>query len=205
EELIKTLGEKGEQEENAIISAARIKARETVQQAEKQAKHLVEQGRLEGQRLGQEARAEISATTRLREKRIKAEAHEQAIENALQGAEKKLKQLATASPEYEKLLESLANNCVRLLGKDAGLLCRKKDEARLKKKFNITGNVDITGGVIGRTVDQRIKVDNSLEALFALHREKLKQTAYYALLGQLGNRKKTVKKIKEKTNKGKKK
>ncbi len=180
EELIKTLEEKGEQQENTIISAARTKARETIQQAEKQAKALVEQAQLAGQQLGQEARGEISANTRLREKRIKAEAREEAVDRALAEAEKKLKHLPD-SPEYEKLLESFANNCAKLLGKDVELLCRKKDEAKLKQRFNIGGNVDITGGVIGRTPDQRIKVDNSLEALFALHREKLKQTAYSEL------------------------
>ncbi len=184
ENLIQTLEQKGRDEENATLNAAKIQAKGIQSKSNQQAKQIMEDARVEGKRLGEEAKAEINANARLKQKKIRAEAEHKLITASIQGVEKYLKEFVE-TPKYGVVLLSLARDCTKALGKDAVVYCRKKDEAKLKNAgFNVAGTQSIIGGVIGRSSDGKIKVDNSLEALLALNEEKLRQIAHRELFGK---------------------
>ncbi len=176
--LIQTLEEKAKADEASILEAAKSEAKTIKSEASGKAKQIIDEAKAEGEKLGNEQRMEISANAKLKQKRVIAEAREELIKKALQSVEPLLAEFAKTR-QYDQLLEKLAKDCVKSLGKDAALSCRKEDEKKLKGMgFNISGSADIYGGAIAESSDGRIKVDNSLEALLELHREKLKTIAF---------------------------
>ncbi len=184
EELLNTLEEKAKVEETAILNAAKIEARKIQSEANSWAKNIIEEAKSEGQKTGSEAKAEINANALLKQKRIIAQAREELVGKTMQETKEQLRDF-TKTNEYEKTLAFLARDCVKSLGKDCQLQCRKADEKKLKTVgFNVNATIDITGGVVGQTPDKRIKVNNSLEALFELHGEKLKQIAFHELFSE---------------------
>lgn len=181
EQLLKALEEKCKAEEAAILSAAKNEAKKTNAIASEKAKQLMDNAKAEGKKLGEEQRAEISANARLRERKTLAEAREVLLNKAIQGVEPLLREFAETK-EYEKTLLHLAKDCVKALGGDAVLHCRKEDEKILKAAgFNVGAPVKILGGVVAEAQEGKIKVSNSFETLLENHNEKLKQTAYKAL------------------------
>lgn len=181
ENLLKTLEEKGQAEESAILNTAKSEAKKIQSEASERAKAIIDQAKLDGQKLGNEVKLEISANARLKQKRITSEARESLINSAIQTLENQLREFAETK-EYAKLLTALARDCVHSLGKDALLYCRKADEKLLTQAgFKVKNNVKIIGGVIAETPDGKVKVNNSLESLVELNKEKLRQVAFKEL------------------------
>ncbi len=181
EELIKGLEQKANAEQGAILNAAKAEAKRIKSEASQESKRIIDAAKAEGERIGNEQKLEIKANTALRQKRIAAEAREELLKRALQGTGAMLGEF-TKTGQYPSVLQKLARECIVALGKDAKLYCRKADEKQLKTAgFNICGNVDITGGVVAFSSDGKIKVNNSLEALFELHADKLRQIAFKEL------------------------
>ncbi|MFQ6136642.1 MAG: V-type ATP synthase subunit E [Candidatus Hydrothermarchaeales archaeon] len=149
------------EEENAILAEAREKANkvknEILSKAEKDAKFEKER---------------IIADARVKARRSILEAREEMIEMAFSKAIDGIERITTL-PEYSKSLKNLILESVSMIGdREVELLLNERDKGLLDgQEFKELRKVKISneclpniGGVIARTTDGAIEVDNTVEA-----------------------------------------
>ncbi|MCS4541204.1 MAG: V-type ATP synthase subunit E family protein [Euryarchaeota archaeon] len=187
-----------------IISEAMVRANEIKQRAEMAAKEkkkqIVEKGqiqcKLEEQR--------IIAEAKIKARQLKLNAQEELLNEAFKRAEEQLKKIVE-KPEYKSHLQHLIEEAVSSIGsRDLEIVCGERERAVLKQnnfldalskaissKMNAPVNLDISsetankiGGVIVRTKDRRIEVDNTFEARMQRLKDSLRTKVAHILFSK---------------------
>lgn len=188
--IISKIKEDAEREAEKIKEKARKKEEEILKKAEAEAKSKSDEILNQGKKEAELEKQRILANAKLQAKKIKLDVKEKIIEKSFSLAEEKLKELVS-SEEYEKILKDLIREAISTLGReDLEVLCRKEDEKIVKKIIkDLSGvelakdNISTIGGVIVRSKDRQVQVDNTFEARLTRMRDDLRIEVAKILFG----------------------
>jgi len=188
--IISKIKEDAEREAEKIKEKARKKEEEILKKAEAEAKSKSDEILNQGKKEAELEKQRILANAKLQAKKIKLDVKEKIIEKSFSLAEEKLKELVS-SEEYEKILKDLIREAISILGReDLEVLCRKEDEKIVKKIIkDLSGvelakdNISTIGGVIVRSKDRQVQVDNTFEARLTRMRDDLRIKVAKILFG----------------------
>ena len=204
------MSQPAERIEELVLSDAKERAEKVLSEAEKKAKSIVEEARREAEKEAEaiisKKKTEAKAYARriLSEARLKAKlkvlnAKEQLVSEIFDEALKKLKELAQ-SPTYKDVLESLIRDAaITIGGGDLEILLpsdtnvvldldriAKEAEAETGNKTSLTisdERIKSVGGVIVRSKDKLLTVDNTFESRLERLRERLRVSVANILFG----------------------
>lgn len=188
--IISKIKEDAEREAEKIKEEARKKEEEILKKAEAEAKSKSDEILNQGKKEAELEKQRILANAKLQAKKIKLDVKEKIIEKSFSLAEEKLKEVVS-SEEYEKILKDLIREAISTLGReDLEVLCRKEDEKVVKKIIkDLSGvelakdNISTIGGVIVRSKDRQVQVDNTFEARLTRMRDDLRIEVAKILFG----------------------
>jgi len=188
--IISKIKEDAEREAEKIREEARKKEEEILQKAEAEAKSKSDEILNQGKKEAELEKQRILANAKLQAKKIKLDVKEKIIEKSFSLAEEKLKEVVS-SEEYEKILKDLIREAISTIGReDLEVLCRKEDEKVVKKIIkDLSGvelakdNISTIGGVIVRSKDRQVQVDNTFEARLTRMRDNLRIEVAKILFG----------------------
>lgn len=191
----------------AIIGEARTKAGALVKEAEKKAQEekrtILSRGQQEARRQSQR----ILADARIRARRVKAKAQEEMIQEAFSQARERLEQIAAKRKingiNYLDILQRLLKESVLSTGKETlEVLLNPRDRdllghqaldgisrvigEALGHEIQVTlagDSLASAGGVIIRSVDGMVRVDNTFEARVSRFREVIRTEVSKELFG----------------------
>lgn len=179
DQLRKEIRQEGQSQRQSELNQAKSHAHTILQDAERQAKALVEKAKADAQTEAEGKLTQVSAA-RLKAKKLVAEARDRLVQRQLERVREKLKKFAD-SPKYASVLKTLAEESAEKIGKNAVLYARKKDIPKLKKLGFSVQDMPCWGGCVAATPDGRIRVNNTLEALYEENEEKLRQKIFEEL------------------------
>ncbi len=188
--IISKIKEDAEREAEKIKEEARKKGEEILKKAEAEAKSKSDEILNQGKKEAELEKQRILANAKLQAKKIKLDVKEKIIEKSFSLAEEKLKEVVS-SEEYEKILKDLIREAISTIGReDLEVLCRKEDEKVVKKIIkDLSGvelakdNISTIGGVIVRSKDRQVQVDNTFEARLTRMRDNLRIEVAKILFG----------------------
>jgi len=188
--IISKIKEDAEREAEKIKEKARKKEEEILKKAEAEAKSKSDEILNQGKKEAELEKQRILANAKLQAKKIKLDVKEKIIEKSFSLAEEKLKEVVS-SEEYEKILKDLIREAISTIGReDLEVLCRKEDEKIVKKIIkDLSGvelakdNISTIGGVIVRSKDRQVQVDNTFEARLTRMRDDLRIEVAKILFG----------------------
>lgn len=188
--IISKIKEDAEREAEKIKKEARKKEEEILKKAEAEAKSKSDEILNQGKKEAELEKQRILANAKLQARKIKLDVKEKIIEKSFSLAEEKLKEVIS-SEEYEKILKDLIREAISTIGReDIEVLCRKEDEKVVKKIIkDLSGvelakdNISTIGGVIVRSKDRQVQVDNTFEARLTRMRDDLRIEVAKILFG----------------------
>lgn len=192
---------------NEILADAAKKAERTIHKAEEEAREILEKARREAESITKESaaaareRAErektiILATTGIEAKRLEIDAKEAFIRQMFDAAGNRL--MDKKATDYPGLIARLIASAAKTMGVDSFVIALSKDDsaalnvADLRKKVSEKLGKNVTlapadtpalikAGVIVRSADGHMLVDNSLEGRLARMHEDLRRQAAHIL------------------------
>ncbi|HOI40696.1 MAG TPA: V-type proton ATPase subunit E [Methanobacterium sp.] len=179
---------------SSIISDAQIKAESILAEVEKEKESILSEGEAqavaEKEKILENAEKQanmryqqIISEAKMNSRRMELEAREEIIEEAFQKAEEKLKEIASSdASEYKTSLEKVITEAgVEIGGGDLVIFVKESDITKIKgslpsiensisgktntpTKLEIGENINTIGGVIVKTKNGEIEVNNTIEA-----------------------------------------
>jgi len=131
-------------------------------------------------------KSERIAAARLQAKKMIEDAHEEAVNAALEEIWHKVAARAK-SKDYGKMLKKLVDKGAKELGrKDFVVMVNARDRKAAKDmKFPLSEeNAECEGGAVVLSSDEKVRVDMTFEALFAAKKEDLRKQIYTSLFGK---------------------
>ncbi|MBI5035878.1 hypothetical protein HZC09_00905 [Candidatus Micrarchaeota archaeon] len=122
----------------------------------------------------------ILSAARLEAKKKVAEARDALVGKELEESRKELLRFPSSS-KYPPLLKKWVEAASKELGKGAVAYVRKKDVPLLKKWGYTAMTIECSGGCVVSTPDNRIHINNTLEALFESKQDFLRQKIFEEL------------------------
>jgi V/A-type H+-transporting ATPase subunit E len=178
---------------SSIVSDAQIKAKALTELAEKKSSSILLQGEekalIEKNKILSEAEKQanlkyqqVISEAKMNSRRMELEAREDVIEESFKIAEKKLKEIASSgSLEYIKSLKGIITEAaIEIGGGELIVLLKNDDVAKIKDsitsiekdvtnkigvktELEIGDNINIIGGVIVKTKNGEIEINNTIE------------------------------------------
>ncbi|MEO2241849.1 MAG: V-type ATP synthase subunit E family protein [Euryarchaeota archaeon] len=193
--------------EERILEEAKREAEEIVKEAEEEAEKILEKAKREAEERRREildrARREAEtrkrreiAQARLEARQLKLQAKEECIEEALERARRRIRELSEeGSRRYLEFLERAAVEAARAISTDKVILrVNERDREAMEellpdvrvevdKEVELGDPVDILGGVIAESEDGSEVFDNSVEARMRRMRSELVRRVSDTLFG----------------------
>lgn len=182
EELEARLEQNAEKEIAAITAKTDAEEAQILADAREKAKDVKKKAQEEAASIAEKERTSAIAAARLEAKRIENHAREKAVEAGLNAICERLGDLRD-DPRYQDLLVSLIARGKKELGDDMRVAAANADLAYIKKIGKKADAIDTAGGVLMTSPDGRIRIDATLERLFAHERERLRRDIYLRLFG----------------------
>ena len=180
EELREGILEKARADARRLESEAKAEAELVLSDARGQVKQILEKARGEAGQMVEAERSEAVANAHLENKREMAKARDELLSKAVKDVWHDFVKRARHS-DYDKLLHKLVREGVKEVGGDAVVITNKGD-ARLVEGFNFSKqHGEFEGGAIITSEDGRIRVDSTLEALFAQAEDDVRVELYHEL------------------------
>lgn len=186
EKIIHRIEEDTEAKARALTKEAEGKARAIISEAEGKAAETRSGIVGRGEREAEQERQRILANAKLRERKAKLDAKEEVITAAFSLAEEKLKEAASGK-EYQAALKNLLQEAVASLGSGSLVVMGRKEDAKhLKEVLPAVAKesraslklsnetISAAGGVIVKTEDGRVEVNNTFETRLARLRDDLR-------------------------------
>jgi V/A-type H+-transporting ATPase subunit E len=188
--IIKKIESDSKAEAEEILKEAEETASEILSEAEEKAKTIENEILQRGKREAEQEKQRIIANAKLRARKILLDTKEELIDSVFSKVREELSDL-DKSKEYPEILSNLIVEAATSIGGNEIILyCRKEDSKiltqeflkKLSKKLNCkltlaSESINATGGVIARSVDGKIEVDNTLETRMERLKEDLRSTA----------------------------
>ncbi len=168
--ILEKIREDSEKEVERIIGEAKKKSEEIIKKSEKDGKKRYEELIIQGKKNAELEKQRIIANARLQAKKLILETKESIIEKTFSLAEKKLRDIVS-SDEYESILRKLIEEAISSIpDKQLQILCDERDRELLRKIIKEFPRVELSeenistiGGIIVKSKDGRIQVDNTFE------------------------------------------
>ena len=186
EKIIHRIEEDTEAKAKALTKEAEGKARATISEAEGKAAETRSGIVGRGEREAEQERQRILANAKLRERKAKLDAKEAVIKEAFSLAEEKLKEAASGK-EYQAVLKNLLQEAVASLGSGTLVVMGRKEDAKHLKEILpavakgsgvamklSSETINAAGGVVVKTEDGRVEVNNTFETRLARLRDDLR-------------------------------
>ncbi|MBI4344387.1 MAG: hypothetical protein HY555_02250 [Euryarchaeota archaeon] len=182
EKIIHRIEEDTEAKAKALTREAEGKARAIISEAEGKAAETRSGIVGRGEREAEQERQRILANAKLRERKAKLDAKEEVIKEAFGLAEEKLKEAASGK-EYQAVLKNLLQEAVASLGSGSLVVMGRKEDAKhlkevlpaVAKGLKLSNEtISAAGGVIVKTEDGRVEVNNTFETRLARLRDDLR-------------------------------
>jgi len=177
EELKKEIIAKANENARRIDEEAENEARSLLNEAKRRGEEIMKQAREEAGRTLEKEDNERMSSLRLRMKGILSEAKEENSSKVLGDVWKMLIQTRDRKA-YEKILERMIEEGVRGIGSDAVVYVNSEDRklARKMKGFKLADSaIECAGGAIVTTPDGRIRIDNTFEANFEERKDEMRK------------------------------
>lgn len=175
EKIIERIREDAAREVEVIIGEAKREAEDIIKEAEdkaeEQKREIISKGEKEAELLKQR----IVANAKLKARKSGLDAKEELIKAVFEEAEKELAKIAS-SDNYKDILRGLIAEGVSSVGEDAEVMVKEEDKKLLEdgilkdleKEFKVKitlspENINTIGGVIVRSKNGRVEVNNTFE------------------------------------------
>ncbi|RLF58646.1 MAG: hypothetical protein DRN25_04975 [Thermoplasmata archaeon] len=188
--ILEKIREDSEKEVERIIGEAKKKSEEIIKKSEKDGKKRYEELIIQGKKNAELEKQRIIANARLQAKKLILETKESIIEKTFSLAEKKLRDIVS-SDEYESILRKLIEEAISSIpDKQLQILCDERDRELLRKIIKEFPGVELSeenistiGGIIVKSKDGRIQVDNTFETRIERMRNDLRVKVARILFG----------------------
>jgi len=185
--IIERIKKESESKVKEILDSASNEVKNIRKRNEKETKKMVEKIKQEYEKEAVVIRNTIISGAKIESKRIQLDAREDIINECFRRSEKKLANIE--GKEYEKFLNRSIKEGVDIVGKNAVTECTEKDSRAVKKIASVL-NVAVdekflnnTGGVVIKSKDGKIRVDNTFEGILSRNKELLRKELAEILLG----------------------
>ncbi len=186
EKIVKKINEDAEAEASKILNEARTQAEKIKRDANVEADEIYSEILPKYEREAEQEKQRIVANAKLRARKAVLDAREDVIKLAFNAAGTKLQKLP--KKDYTKVLEKLILEGVEAIDADTVVIARKEDSraitsALLKRVSEKTGfkvtkareYINAMGGVVLRSSDGKIEVNNTFETRLERFRDELRK------------------------------
>lgn len=185
--IIERIKKESEAKVKEILDSASNEAENIRKRNEKETKKMVEKIKQEYEKEASVIRNTIISGAKMESKRIQLQAREDVINECFRRSEKKLANME--GKEYEKFLNRSIREGFDIVGKNAVAGSAEKDSGIVKKIASVL-NVAVdekglatAGGVVIKSKDGKIRVDNTFEGIISRNKEVLRKDVAEILFG----------------------
>ena len=185
--IIERIKRESEAKVKEILDSANTEAENIRKRNEKETKKMVEKIEQEYEKGAVVIRNTIISGAKIESKRIQLYAREDIINECFRRSEKKLANME--GKEYEKFLNRSIKEGVDTIGKNAVAGSAEKDSGIVKKIASVLNiavdekGLATAGGVVIKSKDGKIRVDNTLEGILSRNRDMLRKDVAETLFG----------------------
>lgn len=185
--IIERIKKESEAKVKEILDSTNDEVKNIRKRNEKETRKMVEKIKQEYEKEAAVIRNTIVSGAKIESKRVQLDAREDIINECFRRSEKKLANIE--GKEYEKFLNRSIKEGGDIVGKNAVAGCTEKDSGIVKKIASVL-NVAVdekflnsTGGVVIKSEDGKIRVDNTFEGILSRNKELLRKDVAEILLG----------------------
>ena len=186
DELRKGVLDRAREEARAVAKEAEAEASAMLEKAREQRRELMEAARREARELVEAERSEAVANARLEAKRELAKAREELVASVERQVWKELLKARRGRRKYAKLLHSLIEGGRKALGGGGALVYVNAQDRKLVGELRdaklAREHLQCSGGAVVTSEDGRVRIDNTLEALFAEKADRMRIEIQKAVL-----------------------
>ncbi|MCX6773161.1 MAG: V-type ATP synthase subunit E family protein [Candidatus Micrarchaeota archaeon] len=184
EELATELHKSAESEGRKLIAAAEKNAHKYEEEAKEKAEELLRDAKKDAQAYSKQESAERLTSAKLAAKKIVDEARDDAVEASLHQVWNAFKASSLKKATYPALLQKLIADGIRELGSnDAVVYVRDEDKPLVAGYKTAKLPAQYTGGAILESANGKIRVNRTLEEVFAQKKSEMRKKIYDSLFG----------------------
>lgn len=174
EKIIDLIKKDSEKKVKQIITETQKQVKDILNTAKKEAEIEVEKILNQGKKNSENNKKIIIARANHEAKREKMSAKEKIIEECFLKAHHKLSIIK--DNEYEIIVRKLIENGYKKLGKDCKVLVSREIDKKIARELGITivGTVETTGGIILKSLDDRITLDHTFDGILKMKKDKIR-------------------------------
>jgi len=170
DELRKGMLEKAREEARALAREAEAEASSLTNKAKEQRSEILANAKREAKELIDAERNEAIANAHLEAKRELAKAKGELVDSVEKKVWSELLKVRSKKSSYSKLLHKLIDQGKRMLEGGTPIVYVRAEDRKLLKDLKgarlADKSIDCSGGAIITSADGRVRIDNTLEALF---------------------------------------
>ncbi|MDI6917254.1 MAG: V-type ATP synthase subunit E [Thermoplasmatales archaeon] len=185
--IIERIKKESEARVKEILDSASNEAENIRKRNEKETKKMVEKIKQGHEKEADVIRNTVISGAKIESKRIRLQVREDIINECFRRSEKKL--MNVEGKEYEEFLNRGIREGADVVGENAAAGCTEKD-IRVVKKIASALNVAVDekflstiGGVVIRSRDGKIRVDNTFDGILSRNRDRLRKEVAEILFG----------------------
>jgi len=174
EKIIERIKKDSEEEIQAIIGEAEQQASDIIKEAKKEAENEYEKMIYDGKRHGENIKKILVSKASQDAKREAMKAREKIIEECFTKAYQKLSKLS--GKEYKKIVTNLTEKGLKKLSGECFAIVSKDEDKEIAKKLGlkVSANTDASGGIILKSVDGQITLDNTFDGILEREKERIR-------------------------------
>lgn len=174
EKIIERIKKDSEKEIQAILREAERQASGIIKDAKKEAEHEYEKMIVNGKKHGANLKKILVSKASQDAKREALKTRESIIEECFTKAYQKLSKLR--GKEYQKIVTNLTEKGLKKLSGDCWAIVSKDEDKEIAKNLGleVTGNVDASGGIILKSSDGQITLDNTFDGILERKKDRIR-------------------------------
>ena len=174
EKIIERIKKDSEKEIQAILEETERQASGIIKDAKKEAEHEYEKMIADGKRHGENLKKILVSKASQDAKREAMKAREKIIEECFTKAYQKLSKLS--GKEYKKIVTNLTKKGLKKFSGGCLAIVSKDEDKEIAKNLGLklTGNVDASGGIILKSGDGQITLDNTFDGILERKKDRIR-------------------------------
>ena len=174
EKIIERINKDSEKEVQSILEESERQAAIIIRDAKKEAESEYEKIIADGKRLGENLKKILFSKASQDAKREAMKSREEIIEKCFTKAYQKLSELS--GKEYKKIVTNLTEKGMEKLNGDCLAIVSKDEDKEIVRNLglNATGNVDASGGIILKSGDGQITLDNTFDGILERKKDRIR-------------------------------
>ena len=174
EKIIERIKKDSEKEIQAILEEAERQASGIIKDARKEAEHEYEKMIFDGERHGENLKKILVSKASQEAKREAMKEREKIIEECFTTAYQKL--LDISGKKYKKIVTNLTEKGLKNLSRGCFAIVSKDEDKEIAKNLGlkIAGKVDASGGIILKSDDRQITLDNTFDGILERKKDRIR-------------------------------